>query len=126
MEEALRALLRADTAVAAIVGTRVDWNTRPQGDALPAITLHRITGSPGYHVAGSDGLYESVVQVDCWASSFPAAKTLARAVEAALSGHIGGVFRAVFIEALRDRVDDGQPALIHQSSLDIRAWHTAA
>lgn len=131
MEEALRAHLLATAAVTALVpAERIVWNQRI-GPALPAISLHRITGRPDYHLQGPSGLVDSLVQVDCWGASFASVTAVARAVQAALSAHAGGVISRCFIENLRSSFEKGDgatgastPTDFHRSSLDVRVWHS--
>jgi len=129
MEEALRAALAGDDDVAALVGTRIHWAERPQGNALPAIVLHRIAGGRDYHGAGASGLVRSLVQADCWAATYTDAKTLARAAASALSGlasTIGGTeLQGIFIRSERDMPPepDGGAERYHRVSLDLELWH---
>ena len=96
MEEDLRALLLASSAVTALVGNRVTWLARPQGSALPAIVLMRVGGAEGMTQDGPDGLEVSRVQIDVYADSYSGSKITARAVVLALNGYGGG--RMDFIE----------------------------
>lgn len=123
MEEALIAHLLADSGVAALAGTRVYPVLRPQGEPLPAITVTRITGGPGYTLEGSDELADSIAQVDCWAGTYADAKLLARAVKAAAAG-VAGV-QGVFIDAERDSVARPANENIFRTSIDLRVWHQA-
>ena len=107
MEEDLRALLLADSAVAAIVGTRVDWGSRVQGAALPAISMHLISGAEGYHLKGRDGLSITRVQIDCWGVSFASAKLASRAVIDALAGLKNTDFPGIFHVGTRDDREGG-------------------
>lgn len=124
MEEALRALLRGDSAVAAFVEARVDWGLRPQGQTVPAISLWRVAGGDGYTFDGPDGQTESVVQVDCWAADYSAAKRLARAVKALVSGQSAQGL-TLFVRAERDGYEDDPASLLFRTSLDLTVWHTA-
>lgn len=126
MEEALRSLLLASGAITALVGDRVTWAIRPQGSALPAIVLWLVSEREGYTHSGPEGAMDSLVQVDCWASTFASAMAVSRAVRAALSFHDGGSFQGVFVETVRNTFDDEQPQPFHRLSLDIRVWSTAA
>jgi hypothetical protein len=114
MEEAVIARLLADSGVAAIVGTRVFPGSRPQGSALPAAVLNRISGGPLYADDGEVGLEQGRIQVDCWAETYTAAKTLARAVTAALSAFDSTVgtttFEFIELENERDLRDGGSYA----------------
>lgn len=86
--------LLADTAVAAIVGTRVYQLKLPQAPTLPALKVQSIAEPVTYHNRGPSGLIRAVVQVDAYASEIDAANPhplatvnrLARAVDRALSG----------------------------------------
>ena len=47
MEEALVAYLLANAGLTAIVGNRINWTTRPQGAAVPAVVLTKVSGVRG-------------------------------------------------------------------------------
>jgi hypothetical protein len=100
MEEALRAILAADATLSGLVGTRIYWDTIPQGKPSPNIAMWLVSSVPDYHMAGASGLVESRVQVDCRGDSWASAKAVARAVEAVLGGFVGQqgtvVFKAIF------------------------------
>lgn len=107
MKVALRAILLATSGVTALVATRINWGTHPQGAALPAIVLNVIDDADGYTLAGPDGLSQGRVQVDCYATSPGAADRLAEAVIAALSGYSDSNFRGVFRAGKRDGREGG-------------------
>lgn len=129
MEAALIARLLATAGVSALVSNRINWSRRPQAEALPAIVLHRIDGSPDYHTQGPSGLIESRVQVDCWGASYGAAKALARAIDAAVSGARftqGAIrFDAILIVDERDSTFD-ETTPIFRTSLDLMVHHASA
>lgn len=122
MEAALLARLLATAGVTALVGQRVNWSRRPQGDPLPAIVLHRIDGTPDVHHAGYSGLVQSRVQVDCWSSSYGSAKAIARAVQTAITAQTftQGVVRfdVILIADERDSTFDETTPLF-RTSLDL-------
>jgi len=107
MEEDLRALLLASTAVTTLAGTRVNFGVNPQGAARPNVVLNVIDGAEGMTMSGPDGLSQSRVQVDCYGDTYSAAKTLARAVIATLNGHHDNNFRGVFHVTTRDTREGG-------------------
>lgn len=133
MEAALLAKLLATVGVTALSDSRINWSRRPQGETIPAnkgaIVLHRIDGFPDYHTLGPSGLVESRVQVDCWGLSYKAAKSLARAVEAAVSGARftqGAIrFDAILLVDERDDTFD-ETAPIFRTSLDLAVHHASA
>lgn len=124
MEEKLVALLLANAGVTALVGSRVYWSRRPQGVSLPAIILHRVSGTRNYTMQGSSGFVQSRVQVDCWAQSYAAAKQAARAVIAAVSGLRNADFQGVFVEGEQDTFEIGAGAAeLNRTSLDLIISH---
>ena len=110
-------------------GTRVYPGARPQGSALPALVFNRIDGAPLYADDGEVGLAQARVQIDCWAATYTAAKQLARAVKASLSGFVGeagGVdFPSILIDAERDLREGGSNAAeyLFRTSIDFIVWH---
>lgn len=122
MEAALLAKLLATAGVTALVSTRINWSRRPQGEALPAIVLHRIDGAPDVHHGGASGLVVSRVQVDCWAESYGSAKAIARAVETAITAQTftqGATrFDVILIADERDSTFDETTPLF-RTSLDL-------
>lgn len=128
MEESLTALVLADAGVAAIVGTRVTWLTRPQASALPAIVLQLISAIPVDSDEGDSGLVASRVQIDGWATSPLDAKKTIRAVKQRLSGrqdqHSGTEFQGIFTEDERDAVEETHAGqVVYRAGLDIIIWH---
>jgi hypothetical protein len=130
MEEALRSALLANVGLAALTSTRIYWVNRPQGTALPAVVLHRISGQPDMHMTGPSGLTESRVQADCYGATYAASVGLARALEAALSGYSGTIsgikFSSITIDGIRSDYEGAEPDEIYSTSLDLMAWHAPA
>lgn len=125
MEEALRALLRANAGVISAAGGKVEWSAQPQGAVAPYITLHRIGGNRSQHLQGPDGMIESRVQVDCWGPTYASAKTAARAAIAVLNGYRSGLIRRVFVESERDDHDLTPPDPLYRTSVDLLIAHQA-
>lgn len=113
MEKAIRALLKADAAIAAQCAGRVEFGAQPQGGPLPAVTLNVVSDISSYTLDGPGGLFEARIQVDCYGDRYEEAKELSRAVLTALSGHRGGALKGVFHINSRDTRDTdavGDPA----------------
>jgi len=106
MEEEFRALLLATSAVTALVGTRINWGVHPQGASLPAIVLNTVSGFDGLHMNGT-GPHEGRVQVDCYATTFGAAKAASRAVIEVLHAYRGGGFLFIQHSSTRDSREGG-------------------
>lgn len=102
MEEALRLLL-----VAALPGVPVAWGLG--SDALPRVVMFVVSGADDYTQDGPTGLAWRRVQADCYGATYGAAKTLSRNVIAALSGHRGGIFNGIFLDAVRDGEPTDEP-----------------
>lgn len=133
MEEALIAYLLADSGVAALVGTppavqRLYWMQAPQSVAKPYGTLQGISGLRDTPMDGPSGLVESRVQIDCYGLTYNSAKTLARAIEAAISGAAFSqgttYFQGCFVDAERDGYEsDASPDKLFRVSLDFIIFH---
>src|SRR4030067_822710 len=76
VETATIAYLLGDSAIGALINTRVYPLARPQGSALPAITLTRISGGPLYADDGEVGLLDARLQIDSYAVTYTAGKEL--------------------------------------------------
>lgn len=101
MEADLRTALLAATSLTDLAKRRIDWNARPQGTGLPAITLHRITSGRTYTQAGRVGLETPTVQMDCWAANIVGALALRDALIAVLDTLTTAPFEGAFIVAER-------------------------
>lgn len=127
MEEALIQQLLADPGLAAVFGERMSWGLRPQAEALPGLVLQLVSASPDYTLDGRQGLRGSLVQFDCWGSSYLEAKRGARALTAALDALAAPIKRA-FIVNLRDTAEaaegpaPGGSVTFYRSSIDARIW----
>lgn len=131
MEEALQSLLLETDRLALLVGTRIHWGHSPQGTAYPRIVLYRISGLRDMTMQGPSGLVSSRVQVDCLGISYGNAKTIARAVEARLSGYSGTSLnielQGCFLVGERDDFEDtNTPDKLFRTSLDFILWHKEA
>lgn len=130
---ALRAVLLADAAVAAIVGARVYPAILPQGVTQPSVVQSLISEETDYHMQGPSGLASMRVQVDAWALDQDDAVELAGAVKDVLSGFRGEVsfgsaspqseaeVKGIFAVAARDDFD--ATAKMHRRSRDYEVWY---
>lgn len=129
MEEALRAYLLADSGVTAQVGTRVYWGRIVQGATYPAVRLNLISSPRLYSHDGDAGTRSSLVQIDCMAPTYAAAKAALRAIIAHLSGAKGAMsggltLQAAFVVAERDGNDDDPAQPLDMASADVTLWTT--
>lgn len=107
MEEALRTLLRSTAGVSALVGTRVNWGSRPQGSDLPAIVMYLIDDIEEHTQSGRDGLSRARVQINCHGANYMSSLEVARAVRVALDGYRGGQFQGIFLALSRSSREGG-------------------
>ena len=130
MEEAIRALLLANSGVSGLVANRVHWVNRPQGSVLPAIVLHRISGQPDVHYRGESGLVQTRVQADCYGRTYASSVGVARALQAVLGGYSGtfsGVrFSPITIDSIRSDYESAEPDEIYLTGVDLLIWHGPA
>lgn len=130
VEEAIIAKLLASAGVLALVSSRVFPVSRPQGSALPAVTIQRIDGAPILSDEGNSELENVRLQIDCWGSKYTDAKKAARAVIAelnAFAGTLSGVYIPLIeLEAERDMPREGATAqeYLFRTSLDVSVWRS--
>lgn len=103
----LKAALAADTAVAAIVSTRIYPLQLPQSPTYPAITYQRISNTG---TNGNTALRESRWQISCWAQTYLGALALSAAVKALLEEYTNtvstpGIKMALVVNELDDYDD---------------------
>lgn len=113
------------TLLAPVAGGRRHWVRAPQKTPPPYIVLNRIGGRRDYHMQGASGLVASRVQIDCYATTYLDAKTLARAVAAILSGYRAGAIQGAFLDSERDlpASDSGEVNHLFRVSLDFMIHH---
>lgn len=86
---AIYSRLANDAAVTALVSTRIYPSSAPQDDVRPYLVLHEIVAIATNDYGGDIGFVNATMQVDCWADTYAAAKSLRNAVRDALSGWAG-------------------------------------
>ena len=86
VEENLYTLFTGSTAIAAVVGTRVYPVMAPQNATYPCLVYTRVS-TPRFHTHdGASGMAQPRFQINLWADSFSAARTLADTVRTAVDG----------------------------------------
>lgn len=131
MEEAFRTMLLETAPLAQLVGKRIDWGLRPQGDQLPGITLLRVSGGLTMHFAGPAGWRRDRVQVDVWGRTFKAARDIGDLLAddggllVGLRRDLPGVRIRTFVVARRGGTDADAVGPVHRDSIDVMIWHLA-
>ena len=134
IEAAIRQELVDDTAVAALAVARVYPQMAAQGAALPYLVYSRISTDRPRHLLSAAGITSARVQVDCYASTYSGAKTLADKVRLCLDGlratTIGSGSSTLFVRHIaldseRDGFDnpiDGSQLGTHRIIQDFIVW----
>lgn len=91
MESALRNFIISDTAVAALVGSRMYPGRLPQAATFPAITYSTVSVVRGHNMQGPEGMPFTRLQLDMWGESFSDARAVAEAVRLRLDGFAGDI-----------------------------------
>lgn len=115
IEQTLVAVLKNDSAVSALVGTRIRPLNLKQEDALPGVVYQRVSTVPVTSLDGDSGVDAVRIQVSCWAETYSGARALAAAVRAAVTGGMVAVTEM--------DIDDRDEATQHyRVILDFRIW----
>jgi hypothetical protein len=126
MEGALKARI---VALGTAAATRVDWVDRPQGTALPAITLQTISGDHPYTHGGLEQTRDPRVQMDVWGRSYGEVKSVMDALIAGLSvsDESNGIsFEPARFENERDGLERLDTANVYRRGIDLIVWHHPA
>lgn len=102
IEDEIYSLISGDTTLTDLVSTRIYPQVREQADGLPAITYQMINQIHGSDMSGNNGLVESRVQINCFASTILAAAQLADLVKTSLGGFHGGDIECILLEETND------------------------
>lgn len=130
IDTAIYEILTDDSAVSAIVDEAVYPAMPPQDVTLPYITYQQVSGIPYRALNGPSDYCKSRFQVDCWAATPLAAKTLAAAAKAALQEFYGpksGIrIGEVILNDQRDNFNppqDGSDQIVPGVTLDFTILH---
>lgn len=131
MEADFKALLSAHASLTALVSNRIYPTTYPQAAVSPAIRYTKISGQIGLHMQGSDGLSDTLMQVDVRASTFASLMSVRNALVGLLHHYRGIVgatdFRLISLATDRGaRFEKPDAVEYHTTSLDFSIWSRSA
>ena len=109
MEPDLVARLLSDGGLSALVGNRINYLTRVQGELLDAITITQVSPGRAYTASGPDGTHGTRVQFDIWSLRAANAVAIFGALCAAIEqpAAVGAtVFQMSFLQSRRDTAED--------------------
>lgn len=130
-EGALKTFLAADTAIAALVGSRVFFGmpTNVTDADFPMVTLQRVGGG---EAAGDAPVDEALVQIDCWGAvrDKASAWTLCSAVRDRLTQRgdvaLNGTVRAgLVVDSVIWLPDPDNARARYSVTAEVTAWSTA-
>ena len=87
VESALYTTLSGAAGVTALASTRIYPNVAPESATLPNIVYSAISSERMHTLIGSSDMLRKTIQIDCNATTYAGAKSLADAVIAALQGN---------------------------------------
>lgn len=126
MEDDLIARLLADAALAALVGNRINYLFRVQGEPLPAISITLVAPGRAYTMSGPQGTHGTLMQFDVWAERAATALAIHNALRAVLEAPavVGTtIFQMGFQISRRDDVEDvAGNGEISRISADFYIW----
>lgn len=127
-QDALRARILAAPPVAALVGNRVNWSTRPQRDPWPCLVLTLISDPWPVEYAGLTAFRESRVQVDVMAMAPETVRAIRSGLIPAIhppvrwaSGVTIGPCRPVNVTDRTERSSAGDT--VFREQIDFLIWH---
>lgn len=121
IETAIRSVLQAQPAIAAIVGSNIYPVLLPEDSQLPALTF-QIVGSTSYQGLTTHGMQRLRVQIDCWAKTYLSAVTLRDAISTSLDGYKDSNFSALLLSKV-DYYEDA--ALMFRALLEFYIFTTS-
>lgn len=124
--EDITAFLQADSGLTAVIAGRVYPVILPQGAALPALVYSQTHGHQALTLDDAEGFTDAMFQISCMATSYKDAKTVAKAVRAALHGFAGMMnattkVYGAFDETERDTYNADTKE--YRTDLDFRIFH---
>ena len=129
MQAELRTRLLGNATVAGIVGTRIDWGARPQGDPYPSVVLTLVNDARPQTFKGNITSRATIVQIDCYGVSSAQVATLREAVISAIvpTATVGGIiFDRAFIQTVRNLNTISDTGIVYRDSIDCQVWHRSA
>lgn len=130
LAQALYVFLSTYAPVVALVGTRIYPEMAPASAPFPYVVVQEISVESHYHLDGASGTHDTLVQVDCWALSSLASKTLARTIRLGLDGLSAAwdtlEIDGVFVESENDASQfaaDGSERMYFRRVLTLSVWH---
>jgi hypothetical protein len=110
IEQGIHSILAENSALAALIGTRIYPGVLPPNPTLPCLSYTVISAPPSTALDGSSG-FSTRVQFDCWAARYGDVKAVQQALHDVFDAYAGtlpdgtnvqGAFRAIEMDAFLD------------------------
>lgn len=105
IEQAVVAMLLADSAITALIGDRVTPVTVRVDAELPSLVYLRLGSERSYTLAGRGGWTSAVIGINAWAHEYAQARSLADAVRNCLDAQDDGTATGVLLATVNDVSD---------------------
>ena len=125
IEEAMTAVLLADSDVTDLIGDKIFPMRAPDDFARPYIVYQKVTGPREESHSGDSDLAHPRIQLSCWSDTYAEAKAVARTVIGSLHSFVGtsmGIdIQASTIDGEVDTFDDATK--LYRTVVDVIFWH---
>jgi hypothetical protein len=123
-EQALVALLRASSALGALVpDNRIFAHHLPQNPTMPSITVSKISGVSESLMGDDSGDVDARFQVSCFDDDYAGVLAIKEAVRGALQRNMSSsTIQDIYVENDLDLPFDEDPRQYHRM-LDFRVWY---
>lgn len=115
-------ILSNNSALTAVVGSRINPLRLPQGSAFPAITIHLISNVPHMSKSGPSKTDFARVQVDVYGTTYQSAYQTAELVRTALQVTTPGTFNAVTVQVIEY---DGEIEMVEDQAGFAGVYHVS-
>jgi len=115
-------ILSNNSALTAVVGSRINPLRLPQGSAFPAITLHVISNVPHMSKSGPSKTDFARVQVDIYGTTYQSVYQTAELVRTALQIATPGTFNAVTVQVIEY---DGEIEMVEDQAGFAGVYHVS-
>ncbi|HEX3739439.1 MAG TPA: DUF3168 domain-containing protein [Terriglobales bacterium] len=135
IEQGLFQLVAQNAAVKSLVGvdtsgtTKAFWILAQKGASVPYLVFQRTATSDLYSMNGFAGVRDALFQVDCYATSYYASRSIAAAVREVLQSYKGTLPDSTQVLAVLTEKDwdleyeEGSKGFVFRAMLEFRIWY---
>ena len=133
IEKGLFQFIQSDANIAKLVtttnGAGVYWVLMPKGAAVPCIVLSRTATQDTLTMQGATPLRGALIQLDCYASTYYAARSLADAARKLIESFKGTLADGTVMDGALITKDwdmpfeEGALGFVYRAMLEFRVWY---